>query len=141
CRSGSKHSGLDQRADPPARAHAEELSDVTTPVPVSVTSREVGSTLSLMAGEQGASAQDLNHDHPPTRADPPSTLKQAKDPVCGMTVAPATARWKHEHRGQTYFFCNPRCLAKFQAEPEKYASAPPGKGVAPAHLAAPPKPA
>ncbi|MCI0403662.1 MAG: heavy metal translocating P-type ATPase [Acidobacteria bacterium] len=37
-----------------------------------------------------------------------------------MMVDPATAAGKHEHRGKTYYFCNPRCLEKFRAEPEKY---------------------
>ncbi|MDO8412164.1 MAG: heavy metal translocating P-type ATPase [Gallionellaceae bacterium] len=42
-----------------------------------------------------------------------------KDPVCGMTVSPDT-KLRHEHEGKTYLFCNPKCLAKFQASPEKY---------------------
>jgi Cu+-exporting ATPase len=41
------------------------------------------------------------------------------DPVCGMSVA-ADGPHHCEHRGLTYHFCNPRCLAKFQAEPERY---------------------
>lgn len=42
------------------------------------------------------------------------------DPVCGMTINPATAAGKHEHNGTTYYFCNPGCLTKFKADPEKY---------------------
>jgi len=42
-----------------------------------------------------------------------------KDPVCGMTVSPET-KLRHEHQGKTYLFCNPKCLAKFSAAPEKY---------------------
>ena len=42
-----------------------------------------------------------------------------KDPVCGMTVSPDT-KLRHVHQGKTYLFCNPKCLAKFQASPEKY---------------------
>ncbi len=42
-----------------------------------------------------------------------------KDPVCGMTVSPDSPL-HHEHNGQTYFFCNPKCLTKFTADPEKY---------------------
>ncbi len=41
------------------------------------------------------------------------------DPVCGMTVKPDTPL-RHEHNGKTYLFCNPKCLAKFSAAPEKY---------------------
>ncbi len=40
------------------------------------------------------------------------------DPVCGMKVNPATAAGKHEYQGHTYYFCNPRCLDKFRANPE-----------------------
>jgi P-type Cu+ transporter len=41
------------------------------------------------------------------------------DPVCGMTVSPDT-KLRHVHDGQTYLFCNPKCLTKFSANPEKY---------------------
>ncbi|MBV9828684.1 MAG: heavy metal translocating P-type ATPase [Alphaproteobacteria bacterium] len=43
-----------------------------------------------------------------------------KDPVCGMTVNPATARFRTEHAGQPYFFCGARCLERFTAEPERF---------------------
>lgn len=42
------------------------------------------------------------------------------DPVCGMTVEPATAAGSHEYKGQTYYFCSKGCLDKFKADPEKY---------------------
>jgi Cu+-exporting ATPase len=42
-----------------------------------------------------------------------------KDPVCGMTVKPDTPL-RHVHDGKTYLFCNPKCLTKFTANPEKY---------------------
>jgi P-type Cu+ transporter len=42
------------------------------------------------------------------------------DPVCGMTVDPATAAGQFEYAGQTYYFCNPHCLQKFSAEPQSY---------------------
>jgi Cu+-exporting ATPase len=41
------------------------------------------------------------------------------DPVCGMTVSPDT-KLRHVHDGKTYLFCNPKCLTKFTANPEKY---------------------
>ncbi len=40
------------------------------------------------------------------------------DPVCGMTVNPATAAGKHAHNGKTYYFCSTHCLHKFSADPE-----------------------
>jgi P-type Cu+ transporter len=44
----------------------------------------------------------------------------AKDPVCGMTVGPASAKAKVEHGGSTYYFCCTGCAQKFQADPEEY---------------------
>ena len=48
-------------------------------------------------------------------------MPTARDPVCGMNVDPQNPKGgSTEHRGQTYYFCNPRCREKFHAEPEKY---------------------
>ena len=45
-----------------------------------------------------------------------------RDPVCGMTVDPQRAAGSVVHQGQTYYFCSSGCVAKFQADPEKYLS-------------------
>lgn len=42
------------------------------------------------------------------------------DPVCGMTVQPATAAGSYEYQGKMYYFCAARCLEKFRGEPEYY---------------------
>jgi len=47
----------------------------------------------------------------------------AKDPVCGMTVDPKTAKHQNDHAGTTYYFCCNGCRTKFAADPEKYLSA------------------
>ncbi|MCX7311091.1 MAG: heavy metal translocating P-type ATPase [Hyphomicrobiales bacterium] len=52
--------------------------------------------------------------------DAPQSNDVARDPVCGMTVNPATAPHRHVHRGETYFFCSGGCRAKFAANPESY---------------------
>jgi P-type Cu+ transporter len=57
----------------------------------------------------------------------------AKDPVCGMSVDPATAKHKAEHAGSTYHFCSAGCREKFVAEPAGF--------VAPTRAPAPAKPA
>jgi Cu+-exporting ATPase len=44
----------------------------------------------------------------------------ATDPVCSMSVDPATARHRAEHRGRQYFFCGPRCLERFTSAPEQF---------------------
>ncbi len=43
-----------------------------------------------------------------------------RDVVCGMTVNPATAKWKAEHDGRTLYFCSQGCLRKFEADPAHY---------------------
>ncbi len=43
-----------------------------------------------------------------------------RDPVCGMTVDPATAKHFVRHQGQDFYFCSAGCKAKFEAEPQKY---------------------
>lgn len=49
--------------------------------------------------------------------------QKVKDPVCNMDVDPAGAKFKTEHAGITYYFCNPRCLERFVANPAKYIGA------------------
>jgi len=56
---------------------------------------------------------------------------QAKDPVCGMSVDPATSKYRAQAGGATHVFCSRKCRETFVAEPERYlkpdASAPPPK--------------
>jgi len=56
-----------------------------------------------------------------------------KDPVCGMSVDPASAKHRVEHEGSTFYFCCARCAERFRAEPLRFlapqpepAPAPPG---------------
>jgi Cu+-exporting ATPase len=42
------------------------------------------------------------------------------DPVCGMTVDPATSKHRFDYRGETYHFCSAGCRTKFAADPGKY---------------------
>jgi Cu+-exporting ATPase len=49
-----------------------------------------------------------------------ATAAAAKDPVCGMSVDPATARHRHEHAGTNYYFCGAHCLEKFRDAPERF---------------------
>ncbi|MFZ3014896.1 MAG: heavy metal translocating P-type ATPase [Nitrospira sp.] len=46
------------------------------------------------------------------------------DPVCGMTVQPATAAGSYEYRGKKYYFCATRCLEKFRADSDYYLTPP-----------------
>ncbi|MEG2443499.1 MAG: heavy metal translocating P-type ATPase [Acinetobacter sp.] len=48
-----------------------------------------------------------------------SASAESIDPVCGMSVDPNT-ELKTDYQQQTYYFCNPSCLDKFQGDPEFY---------------------
>ena len=56
----------------------------------------------------------IHHDSDPSPA-------MATDPVCGMTVDPGTAKGGHvDHDGTRYWFCNPKCNAKFATDPAHF---------------------
>jgi xanthine dehydrogenase accessory factor len=46
--------------------------------------------------------------------------ERAYDPVCGMTVDVATARWRSTHEGDTIYFCAAGCKRAFDADPSAY---------------------
>ena len=56
----------------------------------------------------------------------PTLLKMAPapqlvtDPVCGMHIDPATAAGHFDYQGTRYYFCNPSCRTRFEADPERY---------------------
>ena len=52
---------------------------------------------------------------------------KVKDPVCGMSVDPLTAKHKAAHDGTSYFFCGAGCRTKFMAAPSRYLSPQPAK--------------
>ncbi len=45
------------------------------------------------------------------------------DPVCGMTVDPATTPYRNERHGTPHYFCSTKCRDRFVAEPDKYLEA------------------
>jgi Cu+-exporting ATPase len=51
---------------------------------------------------------------------PGVTVPLETDPVCGMSVDPATSTLRHDHDGRTYWFCSPKCLTKFAADPDQF---------------------
>src|SRR6267142_3055912 len=57
------------------------------------------------------------------------------DPVCGMKV-PADGPHRSLHVGVEYRFCSPRCLATFEAAPERYLGAAADANEAPAEAGA-----
>jgi P-type Cu+ transporter len=51
---------------------------------------------------------------------------KATDPVCGMSVDPATAKHSADHEGKSFHFCSAGCRQKFVHDPGKYLN--PDKG-------------
>lgn len=64
-------------------------------------------------GDQAAHAHHRGHDHG-------AAATKVFDPVCGMTVDPATSKHRSEHHGETFHFCSAGCRTKFAAAPAKY---------------------
>jgi Cu+-exporting ATPase len=56
----------------------------------------------------------------------------ALDPVCGMTVEPATAAGRSDYKGTTYYFCSQHCVTAFESDPERYLGAKKGQAEMPA---------
>lgn len=44
----------------------------------------------------------------------------AIDPICGMSVELATAEFRSEYRGTSYYFCCAGCQQRFEKSPERY---------------------
>ncbi|MFH1342897.1 MAG: heavy metal translocating P-type ATPase [Pseudomonadota bacterium] len=65
-----------------------------------------------------------HHDHAshdPAHASPHAGGNMtARDPVCGMTVDPATAKHRFDYQGDTHYFCSAGCRTKFAADPKAY---------------------
>lgn len=62
-------------------------------------------------GNPSSHAHHDGHDHGDSKV---------KDPVCGMTVDPATSKHHFAHHGETFHFCSAGCRTKFAADPAKY---------------------
>jgi len=53
-----------------------------------------------------------------TASNPTTTV--TRDPVCGMTVNPQTAKHILDHAEKTYYFCCAHCLEKFKSNPQRF---------------------
>ncbi len=50
----------------------------------------------------------------------PAPYGEAIDPICGMTVDIATARYMSEYGGRLYYFCSPGCKLSFDKTPAQH---------------------
>src|SRR5690606_9245225 len=57
-------------------------------------------------------------------ADPDAFLS-ATDPVCGMQVDRASARFMSKHDGARFYFCSACCQHRFEADPSRYLASEP----------------
>jgi P-type Cu+ transporter len=57
--------------------------------------------------------------------------KIVRDPVCGMSVDPATSKDRFDFRGETHHFCSAGCRTKFAADPQGYLDKTAPKAAAP----------
>ncbi|TME04425.1 MAG: YHS domain-containing protein [Chloroflexi bacterium] len=53
---------------------------------------------------------------------PEAGAKLVRDPVCGMSVDPATSDEKVEYMGASYYFCSAGCRSTFEKDPARYTS-------------------
>jgi P-type Cu+ transporter len=49
-----------------------------------------------------------------------ATAEKKIDPVCGMSVDPATAKHRFTYKDEEHLFCSAGCKTKFEATPETY---------------------
>ena len=61
-------------------------------------------------------------DTPPVTSETPTRHGEI-DPVCGMTVDVATARFRTSYAGRTVYFCSAGCQATFEADPTRFVAA------------------
>src|ERR1051325_2773414 len=69
-----------------------------------------------LAHEDHAQHDHSHHGHPHDH----HAHHAVKDPVCGMSVDPHTARHRADFEGHPYSFCAARCREKFLADPASY---------------------
>jgi xanthine dehydrogenase accessory factor len=71
----------------------------------------------VMLRRQGLLAPGATQD---ASEETPSEPAEATDPVCGMSVEVASARYVFEHGGEHYYFCCSGCQRSFEREPKTY---------------------
>ena len=74
--------------------------------------------------QEGTSEMDCAQHMHSDRHDHAADSGKVKDPVCGMTVDPASTDHHLNLGDATYHFCSAKCLDKFKADPDRYLNAP-----------------
>ena len=75
-----------------------------------------------VAWRTGYQYRDQHEEVPVQKHDQQAATNDVMDPVCGMTISPATAAASRDVGGTTYYFCSDQCANTFDADPERYTS-------------------
>ena len=112
-----RDSGFDSRELERLRCPAGLSLGAVTPseIALSIAAEILQERRSRPAGRRRAASEPV-----PQAATTSASAAEALDPVCGMTVAIATARYTSEREGQTIYFCAAGCRERFEQEPERY---------------------
>ncbi|MXR42417.1 YHS domain-containing protein [Halobaculum sp. WSA2] len=127
--------GVDVAAYTPAEIAASLLAEVVDerpgrggggqPVAGAAAGDDSGSVESDADTDADDGADTDTDDEADTDADTDTSgeAEEAVDPVCGMTVDPASAADTVEYDGETYHFCCRGCADSFAADPDEYLDA------------------
>jgi xanthine dehydrogenase accessory factor len=102
-------------------APAPALDSIRNPAGIDIGAR-APEELALSVLAEIVSVQRTAAAHAVVVSQPAAAPREARDPICGMTVAVATARHRADHAGRTYYFCCGGCRERFLAAPERYAA-------------------
>jgi xanthine dehydrogenase accessory factor len=110
---------LKQRGAPP-----ERLGRLKAPAGLdigAVTPEEIAVSILAEIIQHRRSAKTVSAEAEP--APSPTVRIESKDPICGMIVDAATAKFRSEFAGRTVSFCCRHCKEMFDQDPERYRAA------------------
>ncbi len=93
----------------------ETLPEIAFSVMAEIIRLRRGASGQLLEPVEGSKGVSL-----PVMRNPPEASTESIDPVCGMTVATANARYKTVFEEKTVYFCCLRCKEAFEKSPQLY---------------------
>jgi xanthine dehydrogenase accessory factor len=113
-RAGAILERLRQRGVPP-----ERLGRVRAPAGLDIgarTPKEIAVSILAELIQHHRSGKEVGPGAAPST---PARAAEARDPICGMLVTIATARYRSERAGQTIYFCCRPCQEAFERDPQR----------------------